>query len=108
MLPNYFSLDYLLSYVGLPLWIGLGLAAIAAAWWFLGLRGAIAAAVGMVTLVAYRRGRDTQREEITSQIRQEQERSEGLINDEARIARERGRAAAERVRREAGGSPDSG
>lgn len=97
-MTDWLSPDYWLSFISLPMWLGLAVAGVAAAWWFLGLRGAIAAAVGLLTFLAYRHGRDTQREELTEKIKGDQDKSEELIHDQERIARERGRAAAARVR----------
>jgi membrane protein implicated in regulation of membrane protease activity len=97
--------DYWLSFIGLPVWLGLAVAAVAAAWWFLGTRGAIAAAVGALAFISYRRGRDTARADVTEQFRRQQDNSEELINEQARIARERAAAAADRVRREGNTSP---
>jgi hypothetical protein len=103
-MTDWLSPDYWLSFISLPVWIGAALAAVIAVWWFLGIRGALAAGVALLSLIAYRHGRDTQREALTRRIRDDQDKSEGIINEQERVARDLGRAAADGVRRKGTGS----
>ena len=103
------ALGWLLETIGsqLPWWIWglIGLGAIGAVWHFLGFRAALAMAAAVLPLIGYRKGRDDQRTASQFEIGRRATQSQERIDDEARIARERGRAAADRVRRASSGPP---
>lgn len=68
-------IDLLLDWIPLWVWIVLAVAALFAAWNFLGTRGMLAVLAAIGTLGAYRLGRQTGREDEASKRRREQEKA---------------------------------
>jgi hypothetical protein len=95
-------IDWLLSLVPWWIWGILALIVIAAVQRLVGWRAALTALAAVVGFIAYRKGRDDASKAVLTEVAKRQEQSQEKINEQEQGALDAGRAAADRVRREAG------
>lgn len=93
-------LNWVLDLVPWYVWLGLGIAGLVVVYRLLGLKATLAAAVAVLGIVAYRKGRDDKGREVYAEVKDRQAKSKEMIDVEARDAVAAGDAAAERVRNE--------
>lgn len=71
----------------------------------IGVKAGLAVLAASLPLIAYRKGRDDQSGKSYDAFRKQTLETQTRIDDQARIARDRARAASQRVRDAAGGDP---